>query len=144
MLMLLPAALLVLLILGAVAVDAAVAFMGQREAAALAASAAGDGIVAAADADAFYTDEGALVLDPERLQAAAEAVVADTQSSALEVTGVEATCEDTDGLEVTVRVDGVVGVVFSPAVGDLDQWEVTAASTMTADGAAAFVGVCGG
>lgn len=143
-LMLLPAGVLILLVLAAATVDAAVAFMGQREAAALSSRAASDVTVAAADAEAFYTDGGVLRIDQSRLAQAAEATVADGASPLLEVTGVEASCDDVDGLRVTVRVTGEVEVVFAPAVAELNRWEVTAATTMLAEEAGVHTGECSG
>ena len=137
-LMLLPAGLLVLLVLAAAAVDSAVAFAGQREAAALAASAAADVIVAAADVEAFYTDDGVLELHEADVRSVAETVVADSGSSAVEVTTVEAVCDDEDGLAVTVSVEGYVEVVFAPSVAGMGHRAVAASSTATAVDGTAF------
>lgn len=58
-LMLVPAAVLVLFVLGSIAVDSSLAFMGQRELTSAAAAAANDAAGAALSDDAFYVGGGA-------------------------------------------------------------------------------------
>lgn len=64
-LMLMPAAVLVVIVLGAFAVDATLVFLGERELANLSAGIANDIAGAAIDDAAFYR-EGTLRLDPTR------------------------------------------------------------------------------
>lgn len=61
--MLMPAAVLVFVVLGALVVDAALVYRAEREVASLAAAAANDVAGAAVDLDAWYRD-GSLVLLP--------------------------------------------------------------------------------
>lgn len=63
--MLMPAAVLVVVVLGAFAVDAALAFLAQREVANLSAGIANDVAGAAVDDRAFYS-HGVVRLDPAR------------------------------------------------------------------------------
>ena len=65
-LMLVPAAVLVLLVLGAICVDSAVVFLAQRDLANRTAAAANDIAGLAVSDDAFYDGSGAVVLDDER------------------------------------------------------------------------------
>ena len=58
MLLLVPAGVLVLFVLGAIAVDAAVAFLAQRELTGAAAAAANDAATAAVSDEAFYRGDG--------------------------------------------------------------------------------------
>lgn len=69
-LMLMPAAVLILLILGAIAVDAAVVHLGQRQLANAVAAAANDAAGAALSDAAFYGD-GRLTVDPARARSVA-------------------------------------------------------------------------
>jgi hypothetical protein len=62
--MLMPAAVLVVMVLGAIAVDSARLFLAQRELADAAAAAANDAVTAALSDDAFYRAGGRLELDP--------------------------------------------------------------------------------
>lgn len=71
MLMLLPAAVLVMLVLAAIAVDSAIAYLGQRELANAAVAAANDAATLALSEASFYRD-GEVATDAERLEALAE------------------------------------------------------------------------
>ena len=131
-LMLMPAAALVFIVLGAIAVDFAVAFLGEREVSNAAAAAANDVAGAALDQDRFYAD-GALRLDP----VAAERV----GRSAVGAAGLE----DLDDLDVrvevavdapvvTVTVSGRVRYLFAKALpGGPDGVRVEATATATAE-----------
>lgn len=70
--MLMPAAVLILLILGAIAVDSAVVHLGQRQLANAVAAAANDAAGAALSDDAFYGG-GQLIIDAGRARAVADA-----------------------------------------------------------------------
>ncbi|MGY6500319.1 MAG: pilus assembly protein TadG-related protein [Acidimicrobiales bacterium] len=74
-LLLFPAALLVVLTLGAIAVDAGVVFLHQRELAAAAGAAANDAITLGLDPEALRSD-GQLIIDPARAESAVVASLA--------------------------------------------------------------------
>ena len=71
MLLLFPAAVLIVVVLAAIAVDAAVAFLGQREVANAVAAAANDAAGVGLENQAFYR-EGAIDLDPAAVVRMAE------------------------------------------------------------------------
>ena len=101
-LLLVPAGVMVLLVLATIAVDAAAAFLAQRELANAAAAAANDA-VAQIDEAAFYRTAGAVTIDPDRA-----AAVADAATAARRVRGVSAgpPVVVVDGDRVTVSVAG--------------------------------------
>ena len=68
-LMLMPAAVLVVLLLGAIAVDFSLAFLAERELLSAASAAANDAATFGLDEDALRA-RGELVLDPDRVEAA--------------------------------------------------------------------------
>lgn len=109
-----PAAVLILVLLGAIAVDASIAFLAHREALNAASAAANDAAGAALDEKALVDDDE-IVLDERRVRAAAEAAVRGQSSSVVNIdlarSGVEI-----DDLTVTVRVVGSAGYVFARAV----------------------------
>lgn len=114
-LMLVPAAVLVLFVLAAMAVDYSIAFLAQRELSAAAAAAANDAAGAALSDDAFYRggDPGRIVLDGARAQALAGAAL-----EARDIRGVHDVHMDTAiaGDRVCVTVAGRVDHIFSKAV----------------------------
>ena len=71
-LMLMPAAVLVLVVLGAVAVDFSIAFLGERELANAASAAANDAAAAAID-EPLFRETGRVVLDCGRANEVAQA-----------------------------------------------------------------------
>ena len=73
-LLLFPAAVLVVVVLAAMAVDASIAFLGERELSAAVAAAANDAATRAIDERAFY-DGGRVELDPGGVARVAEARV---------------------------------------------------------------------
>ena len=123
-----PAAVLVFLVLGALAVDAAAVFLAQRQLANAAVAAANDAVTVALDVDEFYGGSRLRLLGPEAQRIADEAgqrldhdgmgdvhPVATVRGSSVEVT-------------ITARVE----LIFSPAVpGGADTAAV--AATATAD-----------
>ncbi|MBV8958106.1 MAG: hypothetical protein JO054_11000 [Actinobacteria bacterium] len=112
MLMLVPAAVLVLIALAAIAVDSAVVFLAQRQAGDLAAAAANDAAGAALSEGAFY-GTGKLSLDPARVTA----VVADAvtgRGAGLDLVGPPDVT--VAGRQVCVTVHANVRYPFSPAV----------------------------
>jgi hypothetical protein len=125
-LMLMPAAVLVFVVLGALVVDAALVYRAEREVASLAAAAANDAAGAAVDLNAWYLD-GTLVLTP----AVASSVAADRVAGGR----FEAQVVDVrvDGDRVTVVVGGRADHLFADAIPGARGWtEVEASATATA------------
>ena len=133
MLLLVPAAVLVLLVLGAISVDSAVVFLAERDLSNRTAAAAND-IAGATVADRdFYQGRGAIVLD----SGTAEALTARLFSDARRPHGYEewSATVATSGREVTVTARATVRLVFAPAIpGTRRTVEVGARSVATARG----------
>lgn len=111
--MLVPAAVLVLVILGAIVVDSAVVFLAHRELNNRAAAAANDAAAVALDEAAYYAG-GTVCLDPDTVHdVVAAAFRADRLPGAVRSVDAEATIM---GRTVTVAVAGEVPLVFAPAV----------------------------
>lgn len=110
--MLMPVAVVIVLLLGAVAVDSAIVYLGQRQAYNVAFDAANDAAGAGIDRDVARTT-GELVYDPERVRDVAEAAIA--ASGVDEVTLVSAAPGSDDGVAVTVETR--VRRLFGPAFG---------------------------
>ena len=122
-LMLVPAGVVIVLLLGAIAVDAAIVYLEQRQAYNIAFDAANDAAGAGLDRDELR-GSGDLVFDP----AAVRAIAADTVAAA-EVDGltlVDAVPDGNGGVTVTVRVH--VKRLFSQAFGarSSEDLEITA------------------
>jgi tRNA A-37 threonylcarbamoyl transferase component Bud32 len=98
-LMLMPAAVLIVLLLGAIAVDSAITYLGQRQAYNVAFDAANDAAGAGFDLDAARTS-GDIVYDADRVEALAAQAVAAAGIEDLELVSARA---DGDGVVVTVR-----------------------------------------
>ena len=117
-LLLMPAAVLVFIVLGAIAVDFSIAFLAQREVADATAAAANDAATAI-DEDA-YRSSGELRLDHARAQEVAQAAydmrrATYLRSQPLEVR--EVPCDDEPAVVcVEVRARASVGYVFSKAI----------------------------
>lgn len=115
-LMLMPAGVLIVLILGALAVDSAILFLGERELADLTAAAANDAATAALDPDAFYKC-GRLRLDEDQAQSVARAVTTVRTSDAVTLTDLAAAVDNgATPPEITVTATGTVRLIFTPAV----------------------------
>lgn len=128
-LMLMPAAVLVLVVLGAIAVDAALVFMAQRELQNATAAAANDAAVAALSEQALY-ECGDLTIAGQRARAVVEAAFAARIADTVETVGRPEVTVAADGaLQVTVAARGTVELLFTPAVRDWDTQEVTASTT---------------
>ena len=129
MLMLMPAAVLIMILLGSIAVDFAIAFLGERELASLASAAANDAATAAYDVER-YRDDGTFVLDLDR----AEQIVADTLGASstevdLEPPMIEpVTIGGDPGFRVTLR--GTVDYIFARAVPGLPETTEVEASAV--------------
>lgn len=110
---------LVLIILGAIAVDFAIAFLGQRELSGLAAAAANDAATAALSDARFYrgtgtpADGGRIHIDEEAAGRVAQLAVERRRNSAVSnpVARVR-----TSGSQVCVTVRGEVNYVFAKAI----------------------------
>lgn len=129
-LMLMPAAVLVIVVLGAFAVDATVAFLAEREVANLSAGLANDIAGAALDPDAFY-DGGTVRLDPARAERVRDLAVAAYVPQYLEDVAVEQLIVAGD--QVTVTVSATAPYLFSSALPVApDSIRVSATATATA------------
>lgn len=125
-LLLFPAAFLIVLVLGSIAIDAGVAFMRQRELAAAASAAINDGVTLAT-ADALERGDG-VQIDPARLEVA---VIESLDRRGILPTLTEApriTVTATDRIEVTLVAH--VDYVIAPALpGGRDGVDVRATAT---------------
>lgn len=118
MLMLVPAAVLVLVVLGAIAVDSAIAFLGQRELSGAAAAAANDAAGAAISEGAFYRPDGGeaagrIVLDPAAAKELVSHALAARGPRGVTVAGAEVNVR---GRQVCVALTGWVDYVFAKAL----------------------------
>jgi hypothetical protein len=127
--MLMPAGMLLVLMLGAIAFDLSLVFLRQRQASSLAVDVANDVATAALDEEAFRRD-GEFVLDPGRAaELGAQLVGASDLRELIEEVEVQVIGPD----EVTVRVVVQVDYVFARAIpGASDGTTVTAAATAVA------------
>lgn len=132
-LILMPAAALIFIILGSLAVDATVLFLAERELAGAAAGAANDAATRAIDQDVFYT-EGDIVLDPDL---AAQVVAASVAAKQLDRSGVTLDPPDVSvqgGDRVTVVLTGRAPYLFAKAIpGGPDTAVVSATATASAE-----------
>lgn len=121
-LMLMPAAVLIVVLLGALAVDQAVVFGGQRELVTAAQRAANDAVALGVAVEDLRA-EGIVRLDPARIDRAVAAALAD-------VDGVSASSWERRGDVLVVRVTRQVPVVFAGAIPGVDRSRrVTATAT---------------
>ena len=118
-LMLMPVAVLIVLLLGAIAVDSAIVYLGQRQAHNVAFDAANDAAGAGFDLEAARTS-GEIVYDPDRVHAIASHTVAAAGIDDLELVSA---VPDGDGVVVTVRRR--VEHLFVQALGDPAQDVIT-------------------
>jgi uncharacterized membrane protein len=131
-LLLVPAGVLVVLVLASIAVDFAIAFLGEREVASLASAAANDAATAGFD-PAHLRATGEFRLDSERV----EAIVATTlahSSAEVELDPPVVDVVTVDG-EPAVRVEltGTIDYVFAPALpGGPERARVGASATAVA------------
>lgn len=129
--LLVPAAILVLVVLGAIAVDSAAVFLGQRQLANAAQAAATD-----ATSALIYTDfygQGQVALDPARARSLASASVAAQDLSGVSLDGPVAV--QVLGRQVCISLSGTVQPIFGRALGGLVRpTTVRARATATAAG----------
>lgn len=115
--MLVPAAVLVLFVLGSIAVDSAIAFMAQRELTSAAAAAANDAAGAAVDDPAFYGQGGGT---PGRIilngPAAEEMAVAALEKRDVPGVSDPHPTVTVTGDQVCVTITGRVGHIFAKAI----------------------------
>jgi len=114
--MLVPAAVLVLVILGAIAVDFSVAFLGQRELTSAAAAAANDASSAIAEGPFYQGSGGAsedVVVDERRAARVVDQALVARAPRGVSVDGVSV---DSGGGQVCVVIRGRVDYVFAKAI----------------------------
>lgn len=112
-LMLLPAFLLIVVLMGSIAVDFSVAFLAKRELAALATAAANDAATAGADQASLV--QGDYILDEQRVLAAAQQAVDSTSSSSVHVESRDVDVIEVDGTPaVRVTLRGRADFVIRP------------------------------
>ena len=126
-LMLMPAAVLVFMVLGALAVDYGGVFAAHRDLANAAAAASNDAATQAIDLSFFY-ETGELRLVPERAWQVAEQSLAARNLERLDAEVVDVRIED-GGMSVVVTVRGHAKYLFARAVpGGREGIDVTASS----------------
>lgn len=114
--MLMPAGVLIVLLLGGLAVDSAIMFLGERELADLTAAAANDAATAAIDPEPFY-ECGRIELDEDQARVVANAVAAQRGSDAVALAGMDVVVRnDADPPEVEIAATGSVDLIFTPAL----------------------------
>ena len=140
-LLLVPAGALVLIILGAIAVDFAIAFSGQRQLSSLAAAVANDAATAALSDERFYRGSGAadgegpgnesgIEIDPVAAQELAREAIRRRAPRGINNLSVDTR---TAGPQVCVMLQGDVDYVFSRAVpGGADGTTVEGSAVATA------------
>ena len=125
---LVPAGFLVLVILAAMAVDSAVAFLGQRQLGDALAAAANDAASAGVSDSSFY-GSGAVVIDPTRAaRIVCQTVAAQSDGDLHHVVLAVAVA----GPAIGVRGDAEVDEIFGRALPGLHQHQVSALATAVA------------
>ena len=128
-LILMPVAVVVFIILGALAVDHAIAFMGERSLANASAAAANN--AASALGEGTFYQGSVVALDPARASDIAQTTIEGMQPSGVHDLSVNTTV---NGIEVTVTVTGRVDTIFSRAVpGGAQTFDVGATSRAIAE-----------
>lgn len=136
-LLLMPTAVLVVMVLGAVAFDLSVVHLGEREAMSAASAAANDAVTHALDEEAYYAT-GRYGLDPAAVESVVRASLAAQSQPGLGLRLVgrpRITDRDGDGSAetVTVTVSGEVRYIFAAAIpGAPGSARVQATATATA------------
>jgi hypothetical protein len=131
-LLLVPAGVLIVLVLASIAVDFALAFMGEREVASLASHAANDAVAAALDEEHLRAT-GDYRLDPDLVRRVVEATI-DASSTEVDLEPPVVEIVDVDG-EPAVRVTltGHVDYLFAPSLpGGPEGTDVDASATAVA------------
>lgn len=131
--MLVPAAILVLLVLGAIAVDSAVVFLAQRDLSNRTAAAANDIAGFAVSESAFYRSGGVIEVDAAKAESYVDLAFAGARRPA----GYRrwSGAASTQGRTVVVVAEADVKLVFAPAIpGARSTAHVRARSTVSARG----------
>lgn len=127
---LMPAAVLIFIGLGSLAVDASLVFLAEREVSNLAAAIANDAATQGIDV-AHHIATGQLVIDPVRVQEVADAAMARSGADHLQELTIETDVVGTD--TVVVRVQASIRSLFARALPDgLEKHEVGASAEATA------------
>ena len=113
--MLMPAGVLIVIVLGSIAVDFAIAFLAQREVSNLAAAAAHDAAAVAVDMDHWY-ETGEVVLDQDVATTIVDESIARRASGAAE--GITHTSPELldGGTGVRVEVSGRASYIFTDVI----------------------------
>ena len=128
-LMLMPAGVLIVLLLGAIAFDLSVVFLRQRQASSVAGDVANDLATSAVD-EGRLRESGEFRLDPDRAEQLGRALVAQSDVDG-EILDLEVEVLGTDSVQVTLVVH--VDYVFAKAIpGAADGTEVQAVATAVA------------
>lgn len=128
---LMPAAALVFIVLGSLAADAAIAYLGEREVSNVAAAIANDAATQSIDLDRYYAT-GQIVLLPERVRAVADAALARESGHHLESLQIDSEVIAPDRVRVSVRAR--VRSLFAKALpSGLEYRTVDAAAEATAE-----------
>jgi Flp pilus assembly protein TadG len=132
---LVPAGFLVLIILAAIAVDSAVAFLGQRQLGDALAAAANDAAASAVSNSSFY-GSGRVAIDPA---AAATVVCQSMAAQHPNLRDVQLSLA-VDGPAIALRATAQVQEIFGRALPGLHSRQVTASASARAEGVAAAPG----
>lgn len=128
---LMPAAVLIFIALGSIAVDSALTYLGEREVSNLASAVANDAATEGVDVTRFYAT-GEVVLDPVKVQRVADAALARSDLDHLLGLTIETEVVGTDN--VVVRVRARVRSLFARALpNSLDERDVSASASATAE-----------
>lgn len=111
---LVPAGLLVLMLLAAIAVDSSVAYLGRRELAAAADAAANDAVTYGLD-ESRFRETGAFALDPVRAEEAVRRALLARHSDVVDRAVLDVQTDAETG-SVTVTLRSTTALVFAPAV----------------------------
>ncbi len=131
-LLLVPAGVLIVVVLGAIAVDLSLAHLGRRELASAAAAAANDAVTYGVDEAAVRAGEG-YRLDPDRVWTAVSAALA---ARRMEVHLEAPVIEIVQPASVRVTLTGRVDYIFGRALpGGPDSAQVAATASAVAEGA---------
>jgi hypothetical protein len=132
-LILVPALVLVLLVLGAICIDSATEWLGHRSLEDFATSAADQAASAALDKGAFYGDGqpgGQVIIDAQDAAAVVAQVREVSSAGGLTITATTVMLSP-DGQTVTVLATGTVPDIFGPAVGGRSRVTLTARASAT-------------
>lgn len=112
-----PAVVLVVLMLGAICVDSASAYLAKRALLDEATAIADDAAVRGLDQASFYASPPILRIDPDRARTiAADRLMAEAHDGGIEITAARVEVSP-DGRSVTVSAEGRARTVFAPVAG---------------------------